>query len=88
MQVQLAKKVGITQGALSQLEKSQMDPSLKLLRDLARELNVHIARLFESDDVFVFEMKQLRKRYRKRSDLTPSLTRAIDLVREYIQSLE
>lgn len=87
-QVELARKCKITQGALAQIEKSQVMPSLQTLRSISRELKVHIALLFHGDDVFVFDMKMLSSRYKRKSDLTPTLRRALEKVAAYAKSLE
>lgn len=87
-QMVLAKRCKITQGALAQIEKSQVTPSLQTLRYIARELKVHIAVLFAGDDVFVLDIKMLRTKYKRSADLTPALKRAVKQVVEYSKTLD
>jgi transcriptional regulator with XRE-family HTH domain len=83
----LASRCKITQGALAQIEKSQVLPSLQTLRLISSELKVHIAVLFAGDDVFVLDVKMLSTKYRKKSDLTPALKRALEKVADYAKSI-
>jgi transcriptional regulator with XRE-family HTH domain len=87
-QAELAKSCGITQGAVSLIEKSQATPSLRVLRQIARVLNVHIARLFVGEDVPVFELQELKKRYKTWESLTPQMRRQFRKVEAYLKSLK
>jgi transcriptional regulator with XRE-family HTH domain len=46
-QDELARRVGVSRGYLSRLEMGRHDPPLSLLRRLAKELRVNVARLVE-----------------------------------------
>lgn len=48
-QVELAKKLDITQACLSEIETGVTDPSLKLLKKWAKELGVRISELIDED---------------------------------------
>jgi transcriptional regulator with XRE-family HTH domain len=86
-QVKLGELCELSQGAVSQIEKSQTTPSLDTIRRIAVHLDVHVARLFAADDVPVLELKSLRKRYKTWDSLPASLRRQLKAVRTYIESL-
>jgi transcriptional regulator with XRE-family HTH domain len=86
-QAELAKRSHVSQGAISQIEKSQMLPSLVTIYEIARVLEIHVARLFAGEDVPVFELKDLRKRYRTWGALTPPMRRSFKKVEAYLASL-
>lgn len=73
-QVEMAKSLKITQGALSQIEKGQLNLTLQMLLSISDFLKIEPAVFFAQDDVFVFDIKNLSK-YKKFSDLPPSLKR-------------
>jgi len=45
-QVELAKKVGVTQSYIGQLERDEKEPSLAVLRRLSTALAVPVSKLF------------------------------------------
>lgn len=47
--VQMTKKTGITAGALSQIERGKLNPSLRTLRSVARALDISLFQLFYDD---------------------------------------
>ena len=49
-QAQLAKKLGVSQGYISQIETGEKEPTLRLLRQMATELGVSITQLLTEDD--------------------------------------
>lgn len=75
-QVQIANAIGLSQGAVSQIEKGQMNLSLSHLRSISQQLRVHPAVLLADDNVFVFDTKVLGK-YSEFSDLPPALKRGV-----------
>jgi transcriptional regulator with XRE-family HTH domain len=87
-QAVLSNRCNISQGALAQIEKSQFAPSLHTLRQISKELKIHIALLFMGDEVFVLDVKALKQKYKKSSDLTPALKRALKQVADYLKTLE
>lgn len=52
-QAQLAKKLGVTQGYISQIETGEKEPTLRLLRQIAAVLGVSVAQLLMEDDTHV-----------------------------------
>ncbi|MGK5085338.1 helix-turn-helix transcriptional regulator [Bdellovibrionota bacterium FG-1] len=86
-QAVLAKKVGLTQSAIAQIENGTKDPSIATVKRLADALDVDVATLFASEDVHVFDFKRLKARYRKVDDLTPVLHMAIGKVIRYAKKI-
>lgn len=83
----LAKKCGISQGFLAQVEKSQTLPSLTVLYTLSKYLDVHVSILFASDEVFVFDIRKLRTKYHTKKSWTPAMRRAFVEVEKYLAAL-
>lgn len=85
-QSQLAKKAKVSQSTIAQIESGDKDPSFSTLMNLAEALDCHIAVLFTSDDLHVFDMKRLRKKYTSVDKLNPTLYhsfgRVIDFARQ------
>lgn len=75
-QSDLAKKSGISQSTVAQIEKDKIDPSIKTLRQICAALEVDPAVLFARDDVHVFVMERLHKKYKSVADLNPTLYHA------------
>lgn len=86
-QAVLSKRCKITQGALAQIEKSYVLPSLHTLQDISRELDVEMAVFFAREEVAALNVKKLKQKYKKLSDLTPSLERQLRQVVTYAKSL-
>ena len=86
-QAELAKMSGVSQSTIAQIEKGRKDPSITTLRKIADALDVHIAVLFASDDVHVFDMKRMNAKYHKIEDLNPTLHVAIDKVVRYAKKI-
>ena len=72
-QVQLAKAAKVSQSTVAQIENGDKDPSFSTLMKLAAALDCHIAVLFTSDDLHVFDMKRLKKKYNSVDKLNPTL---------------
>lgn len=87
-QTQLANLCQISQGAVAQIEKSQTLPSLDTLKKIASVLRVQIALFFATDDTIVLDIKRLKTDYPKRSDLNPTLLRALNKINDYIKTLK
>lgn len=83
-QVEMAKLLKVTQGALSQIEKGQMNLTLQMLLSIAKILRIEPAVLFAQDDVFVFDIKNLSK-YKTFNDLPPSLKRGATKVHHQLK---
>lgn len=86
-QGELAKKAGVAQSTIAQIESGRKDPSISTLRQIAAALDIEIAILFATDDVHVFDMKRLMARYHKVNDLNPTLHVAIDKVVRYAKKI-
>jgi transcriptional regulator with XRE-family HTH domain len=86
-QGELAKKAGVAQSTIAQIESERKDPSISTLKQVAQALGVEIAILFASDDVHVFDMKRLNEKYHSVSDLNPTLHVAIDRVVRYAKKI-
>src|ERR1019366_2411642 len=62
-QSELAKLSGVSQSTIAQVEKGKKDPSISTLKKIAQALDVHLSVLFATDDVHVFDMPRLKKKY-------------------------
>jgi len=79
-QSELAKLSGVSQSTVAQVEKGKKDPSISTLKKIAEALDVHLAVLFASDDVHVFDMGRLKKKYDHVDKLNPTLYTALGKV--------
>jgi len=79
-QSELAKMSGVSQSTIAQIETGRKDPSISTLLKIAKALDVHMAVLFASDDVHVFDMASLRLRYDHVDKLNPTLYTALGKV--------
>lgn len=86
-QTQLAKMSGVSQSTITQIEKGKKDPSISTLRKIAEALDVHIAVLFASDDVHVFDMFRLKKKYDHADKLNPTLYTALSKVIQFAKDI-
>lgn len=87
-QAQLAKDVKLSQATIAQIESGRKDPSVKTLRQIARALDIEIASLFTGDDIFVFDLRRLRRKYNHRDKLTPHLYMGLGKVIQYARDIE
>ena len=87
-QKQLALQADISQATIAHIEKSTKDPSVETLRKLAEALDIHVATLFSSNDVYVFDLKRLRRKYTSADKLTPHLYMAIGRIVQYAKDIE
>lgn len=83
----LAKLAGLSQATIAHIEKNTKDPSVETLNKIAAALDIHIATLFAADDVFVFDMKRLRRKYDDVDKLTPHLYMAVAKVVQYAKDV-
>jgi transcriptional regulator with XRE-family HTH domain len=86
-QTELAKKAGVSQSTVAQIESGKKDPSVSTLKKIASALDVHIAVLFAGDDVHVFDMKRLRAKYKRADKLHPTLYHALGMVVAYAKEI-
>lgn len=86
-QAELGAKANLTQATIANLEGGRKDPSVQTLEKLADALDVHIATLFGTDEVYVFDLKRLRRKYNSADKLTPHLYMAIGRVVQYAKDI-
>lgn len=86
-QAELAKKSKLSQSTIAQIENGKKDPSMDAVKRLAGALGVHPAILFTENDVHVFDMKQLKARYKKVEDLNETLYRALGEVVRFAREI-
>lgn len=86
-QAQLGKLSKLTQSTIANLETNKKDPSIKTLEKIAEALDVHIATLFSTDEVHVFDLQRLRRKYNDANKLTPHLYMALGKVVQYAKDI-
>lgn len=86
-QAELAKLSKMTQAGIAQIETNKKDPSIETLRKISKALDVEIASLFASNDIYVFDLKRLRRKYNKADKLTPHLYMALGKVLQYAKDI-
>jgi transcriptional regulator with XRE-family HTH domain len=86
-QVELAKLSGLSQSTIAQIEKGKKDPSISTLRKISIALDVHMAVLFASDEVHVFDMQRLKRKYDHTDKLNPTLYTALGRVIQWAKEI-
>lgn len=86
-QTELAKRCDLSQTSIALLEKSQLMCTVGNLKKISEILGIHIATLFAEDEVFVFDMKKIR-RYKNRSNLPPSIRNSLGEVMKFAAKLK
>jgi len=86
-QAQLAKLALISQSTVAQIESGDKDPSFTTLLKLSQALDCHIAVLFTSEDLHVFDMKRLKKKYNSVDKLNPTLYYSFGRVIEFAKEI-
>lgn len=86
-QQELAKAADVSQSTIAHIEGNRKDPSISTLKKLATALDVHIAVLFSTDTVYVFDMDRLKKKYDHVDKLNPTLYYAIGKVVAYAKEI-
>jgi transcriptional regulator with XRE-family HTH domain len=86
-QKELGHLADISQATIAHIEKSTKDPSVETLRKIAEALDIHVATLFSTNDVYVFDLKRLRRKYNSADKLTPHLYMAIGRVVQYAKDI-
>ena len=79
-QSQLAKMASVSQSTIAQIERGKKDPSISTLKSIAKALDVHLAVLFASDEVHVFDMPRLKRKYDHVDKLNETLYAALGRV--------
>lgn len=83
----LAKASKLSQSTIAQIESGAKDPSVKTLEKIANALDVVIPILFASDDILIFDMQKLKRKYKKVDDLNPTVEQAIGRVVRYAKEI-
>ncbi len=86
-QTELAKKCDSDQSTIANIEKGNKDPSLQTLIKIANGLDTHIANLFGTEDVLIFDIHRLRRKYNTADKLTPHLYMALGRVVQYAKDI-
>lgn len=86
-QAQLAHDSKLSQATIAQIESGRKDPSVQALRQIAHALDTEIAGLFTGDDIFVFDLRRLRRKYNHPDKLTPHLYMALGRVVQYARDI-
>lgn len=86
-QKDLGQLAGVSQATIAHLEKGTKDPSVETLKKIATALDIHIAVFFSTDDVFVFDMKRLRRKYKHVDTLTPHLYMGLGKLIQYAKDI-
>lgn len=86
-QKDLALQAGLSQATIAHIEKETKDPSVDTLVKIAKALDIHIATLFSTNDVFVFDLIRLRRKYNSVDKLTPHLYMALGKVIQYARDI-
>jgi transcriptional regulator with XRE-family HTH domain len=86
-QKQLAANAHVSQATIAHIEMSSKDPSVETLRKLAEALDIHVATLFSTNEVYVFDLKRLRRKYNHADKLTPHLYMGLGRVVQYARDI-
>jgi transcriptional regulator with XRE-family HTH domain len=86
-QVELAKKSGVSQSTIAQIEGGRKDPSISTLKKICIVFEIQLAVLFAADDVHVFDMHRLRNRYKSAQELNPTLYKAVGEVVRFAKDI-
>jgi transcriptional regulator with XRE-family HTH domain len=86
-QKDLAQLAGVSQPTIAHIEKNTKDPSVETLNKIANALDIHIATLFSTNDVFVFDLKRLRRKYNNVDKLTPHLYMGLGKVVQFAKDI-
>lgn len=87
-QKELAKLSDVSQATIAHVEKMTKDPSVETLRKISIALDVHIATFFSTNDVFVFDLKRLRRKYTDVNKLTPHLYMGLGKVIQFAKDIK
>lgn len=86
-QKQLAELSDMTQSMLSQVEANSKELSLSSLISIAHALDTHPGILLAEDHVHIFDIKRIKRKYKKKSDLNDTLFRACSEVFDLLKEL-
>lgn len=86
-QQELARAANVSQSTIAHIESNRKDPSISTLKKLATALDIHIAVLFSTDTVYVFDMDRLKTRYDHVDKLNPTIYYALGKVIAYAKDI-
>lgn len=86
-QAQLARESKVSQPTIAQIESGKKDPSVQTLRQIAQALDVELAAIFAAKDIFVFDLRRLRRKYNNVDKLSPHLYMALGKVVQYAKDI-
>ncbi len=87
-QAELSRMAKVSQATIAQIESGRKDPSVTTLRKIASALDVCVATLFTSDDIHVFDLPRLRRKYKNVKDLNATLYRALDQMIRFARDIK
>jgi transcriptional regulator with XRE-family HTH domain len=83
----LAQSAGVSQATIAQVETGRKDPSVRTLRKIAEALDIDLATLFARDQVHVFDLPRMKRKYDHVDKLTPHLYTALGKVIRYAKEI-
>lgn len=86
-QKQMAIESGVSQATIAHIEKGTKDPSVETLRKIAEALDVHVGTFFTTNEVFMFDLKRLRRKYNNVDKLTPHLYMGLGKVIQFAKDI-
>lgn len=86
-QKELAKRSGVSQSTIAQIESGRMDPSIKTLEKIAKALDAEPAIFFTKAHVLVFDLHKLKHNYDHIDKLNPTLYKALDQIVRYAREI-
>ena len=86
-QAELAREASLSQSTIAQVEAGHKDPSFSTLMKISEALDCHVAVLFSSEEVHVFDMKRMRKKYASVDKLNPTVYHAIGRVVDFARDI-
>lgn len=86
-QKKLASKSGLSQATIALIENDKKDPSLKSLSAISDALDVHISILFADENVHIFDMKKLKRKYKSVDNLNETLYRGLGEVVRFAREI-
>jgi len=86
-QAQLAREAKVSQPTIAQIETGKKDPSVQTLRQIANVLDVEVAAIFAANDIFVFDLRRMRRKYNNVDKLSPHLYMALGKVLQYAKDI-
>lgn len=86
-QKELAVASRLSQSTIAQIESGRKDPSVKTLEKLARALDIQLAIFFMTDNVLVFDLEKLKRKYNHVDKLNPTIEQALGRIVRYSKEI-